>query len=129
MIETLLAGKKTGQMPYYQKFPPRVEWDWMLFLGIIPGALAASLLSDTFAWSRTPPLWGAAFGGAWAPRLAAAFAGGIMMGFASRWAGGCTSGHGISGSMQLALSSWLSVFSFFTGGILTALLIYRVIAV
>ncbi|MCK7514966.1 MAG: YeeE/YedE family protein [Desulfobacterales bacterium] len=29
--------------------------------------------------------------------------GGIFMGFGSRWAGGCTSGHGISGTLQLTV--------------------------
>jgi uncharacterized membrane protein YedE/YeeE len=49
------------------------------------------------------------------------------MGFGSRWANGCTSGHGISGTMQLAVSSWVSVVFFFIGGIVTAMLMYHVI--
>jgi len=44
----------------------------------------------------------------------------------ARWAGGCTSGHGISGTLQLAVSSWLAVICFFVGGIATALLIFHV---
>jgi hypothetical protein len=29
----------------------------------------------------------------------------LVIGLGARWAGGCTSGHGISGTLQLALSS------------------------
>jgi len=52
--------------------------------------------------------------------------GGVILGMGARWAGGCTSGHGISGTLQLAVSSWLAVICFFIGGIVTAMVIYRV---
>ena len=45
--------------------------------------------------------------------------------YGARLAGGCTSGHGISGTLQLAVSSWIAVICFFVGGIVTALLLYR----
>jgi hypothetical protein len=48
------------------------------------------------------------------------------MGLGARWANGCTSGHGISGTLQLAVSSWLAAVCFFIGGIATAQLIFRV---
>jgi uncharacterized membrane protein YedE/YeeE len=44
--------------------------------------------------------------------------------FGARLAGGCTSGHGISGSLQLALSGWVFFASVFVSGILTALLLF-----
>jgi uncharacterized protein len=40
-------------------------------------------------------------------------------------AGGCTSGHGISGSLQLAVSSWTFFLTMFVFGILTALVLFR----
>ncbi|HAE43594.1 MAG TPA: hypothetical protein DCG34_11870, partial [Clostridiales bacterium] len=40
------------------------------------------------------------------------------------WAGGCTSGHGISGTSQLSILSWVASIFFFIGGIVTAFLIY-----
>jgi hypothetical protein len=49
----------------------------------------------------------------------------MILGIGARWAGGCTSGHGISGTLQLAVSSWLATLSFFIGGILTAMILYR----
>ena len=57
-------------------------------------------------------------------RLISALLGGFLLGFGSRFASGCTSGHGISGTMQLAISSWLAAICFFVGGILTAFLIF-----
>ena len=42
------------------------------------------------------------------------------MAFGARFAGGCTSGHGISGTMQLNVGSWIAVICFFIGGIAVA---------
>jgi uncharacterized protein len=42
----------------------------------------------------------------------------------ARWAGGCTSGHGITGTLQFAVSSWMAVIAFFVGGIIAAYIIY-----
>jgi uncharacterized membrane protein YedE/YeeE len=47
------------------------------------------------------------------------------MAFGARMTGGCTSGHGISGTIQLAVSSWISVLCFFVGGALIAFPMYR----
>jgi uncharacterized protein len=52
-------------------------------------------------------------------------AGGAIMAFGARMAGGCTSGHGISGTLQLAVGSWISVICFFIGGIAVAMMMYR----
>jgi uncharacterized membrane protein YedE/YeeE len=59
-------------------------------------------------------------------RLLTALIGGIFLGFGARWAGGCTSGHGISGTLQLAVSGWLAVCAFFAGGAAVAFLLYGV---
>jgi hypothetical protein len=96
----------------------------MLVVGMVLGAFLSALLSGDFRLQWVPPRWEAAFGGDRLTRIVAAGAGGILLGFGSRWAGGCTSGHGISGTMQLALSSWVSACCFFVGGIVTALLIF-----
>ena len=127
MIERLFRGEKTLQRPYFQKYPPVISWDWMLVVGIFVGAFLSAQLSGTFQFTWVPDRWIETFGNTPTLRLVVAFVGGILMGIGSRWAGGCTSGHGISGTLQLAISSWLSVIGFFAGGIATALLIYRVL--
>ena len=61
-------------------------------------------------------------------RYVTVFFAGLLVLFGARLAGGCTSGHGISGTLQLAVSSWLAAVSFFVGGIAAAMLIFRVFA-
>lgn len=126
-IERLFRGDKVLQRPYFQQFAPTFGWDWTLILGVLVGAFISVLLSGTFRVTWVPDLWQQTFGNTPVIRLIVAFVGGILMGVGSRWAGGCTSGHGISGTLQLTVSSWVSVIGFFVGGIATAMLIFRVI--
>jgi uncharacterized membrane protein YedE/YeeE len=100
----------------------------MLVVGMVVGALISSLLSGDFGWQWVPDRWAAAFGTSALLRVFVAFLGGIVLGFGARWASGCTSGHGISGTMQLAVSSWISAICFFVGGILMAQILFGLIA-
>lgn len=127
MIERLFRGKAVEAKPYYQQFKPVVDWEWMLVVGLLLGAAASALLSGTFHWHWVPPLWAAKAGADPVVRWLVAFFGGICMGFGARWAGGCTSGHGISGTLQLAASGWLAVAGFFVGGIVTAVALFHII--
>ena len=120
MLEKLVRGGAVDMKPYYRRFTPTIDWEWMLVLGIVLGAAVSALLSGDFAWQWVPPMWRAAFGPAPALRIAVALFGGICIGFGSRWAGGCTSGHGISGALQLTVVSWIAALCFFIGGILAA---------
>lgn len=124
MIEQAISGRSVANQPYYKKFPAVVDWEWMFVLGIIIGSFISAMLSGEFQLRWLPSLWMARFGLAILPRFAAALSGGIVLGIGARWAGGCTSGHGISGTMQLAVSSWLAVILFFVGGVLTAKFIF-----
>ncbi|OGP55481.1 MAG: hypothetical protein A2162_09210 [Deltaproteobacteria bacterium RBG_13_52_11b] len=127
MIERLFRGGIVGEKAYYKKFAPSIDWEWMLVVGIFIGAFLSAQMSGQFHWSWVPNLWAKAFGDVPSVRWIVSLAGGIIMGIGARWAGGCTSGHGISGTLQLAVSSWLAAISFFIGGILTAMIIYRVL--
>jgi uncharacterized protein len=55
------------------------------------------------------------------PACGVGFGGGLLMAFGARLAGGCTSGHGISGTMQLNPGSWIAVICLFIGGIAVAI--------
>ena len=127
MIEKLIRGPKVAQKPYYQKIKLDIDWQWMLVLGIVFGAFFSALLSGDFRLQWVPSLWLSAFGNTPFLRVLAAMLGGILLGFGARWADGCTSGHGISGALQLAISSWISAIAFFIGGILMAQIIFRII--
>jgi uncharacterized membrane protein YedE/YeeE len=128
MILKLFRGKKVEENPYYQEVKPVVDWQWMLVVGMIVGALISALLSGDFRWQWVPPQWAAAFGANALVRVLVALLGGVLLGFGARWAGGCTSGHGISGTMQLAVSSWISAICFFVGGIVMAQILFGLIA-
>jgi uncharacterized membrane protein YedE/YeeE len=125
MIERLFRGRQVLEKPYYKKTPPKIEWGWMLVLGIVIGAFISARLSGRFELQWVPALWEQHFGQAPLPRLVVAFVGGILMGIGSRWAGGCTSGHGISGTLQLVVGSWLATICFFVGGIVAAALMFK----
>ena len=71
-------------------------------------------------------MWVDRFGDGIPLRAAIGFAGGVLMAFGARLAGGCTSGHGISGTLHLNPGSWLAAAFMFVGGIATAMLLYQV---
>lgn len=128
IIERFLRSPDVGLKPYYQKIKLDIDWQWMLVLGIVFGALFSALLSGDFAFQWLPALWLSAFGNTPVLRVLTAILGGIFVGFGARWADGCTSGHGISGALQLAVSSWISAIAFFISGILVAHILFRIFA-
>jgi uncharacterized protein len=103
---------------------PTVSWEWMVVVGIFVGALISSRLSGDRNAGTVPDLWRKRLGSSAAKRLAAAFIAGAVMMFGARLAQGCTSGHGISGSLQLAASSWVFSAVFFAVATLVAILLY-----
>jgi hypothetical protein len=126
MLGRVVAPKHTDSLKYYQENKPAVDWELMLVLGAIVGAFLAAWQGNELTSEWLPAMWAARFGeGSLTLRLGAALGGGILMAFGARLAGGCTSGHGISGTMQLSVGSWISVICFFVGGIVTALLMFR----
>ena len=109
---------------YYQEHSPKIGWEWMLVVGVFLGSLISSLASGDREPITVPALWERRFGSSVALRLTVAlFSAGLMM-FGARLAQGCTSGHGISGNLQLAASSWLFSIIFFAVAVVTAFLTY-----
>jgi uncharacterized membrane protein YedE/YeeE len=123
MIERLFRGHKAIDKLYYQEFKPVVDWELMLLIGIVLGSFISSQLSGQFSLRWVPDKWALAVSGNPFPRIIAAFLGGTVMGLGARWAGGCTSGHGLSGMLQLAVSGWIATLCFFAAGMLTAMMI------
>jgi uncharacterized membrane protein YedE/YeeE len=124
MVESAISRTSAEAMPYYRKFTPAIDWQWTLLAGIVIGAFLSSYLAGTFTVFLVPPFFGARFGTDPLLRGAVALAGGILLGLGARLAGGCTSGHGISGTLQLSLASWVAAACFFIGGIVVAGLIF-----
>jgi uncharacterized membrane protein YedE/YeeE len=125
MIEKLFAPERVKSLPYFIKEVPKIDWQWMLVVGIMIGSFVAAKLSGRFRWQFVPPMWEKRFGPNRVRRWIVAFVGGIIAIVGARMAGGCPTGHGLSGGMQLAVSGWLFLVFFFAGGILTAKILYR----
>lgn len=120
-IGRLFARRHTDSLEYYKKNPPRIGWEFVFVLATIAGAFIAAKTGGEFTNQWLPPFWAARFGaGTTLFHGAVGFGGGILMAFGARFAGGCTSGHGISGTMQLNVGSWIAVVCFFIGGIAVA---------
>jgi hypothetical protein len=116
----LIAPRHTALLTYFKDKPPRVNWGFVFVVATIVGGAIAALTGGEFANEWLPPVWEARFGDSVALRAAVAFTGGVLMAFGARLAGGCTSGHGISGTLQLNLASWITVICIFVGGIAVA---------
>lgn len=125
-IGMLIAPKHTRSLAYFKDNPPKFGWEATFVLATIIGGLIAALSGGDFNNQWVPDMWAAKFGADSLPlRAAAAFGGGILMAFGARLAGGCTSGHGISGTLQLNVASWIAVIFFFIGGVILANLVFR----
>ena len=88
------------------------------------GAFAASVAARQFQVETVPAAWRRRFGASVPRRFAAAFLGGAIEMYGARLAGGCASGHGISGTLQLALSSWVFTILMFATAILFGLYLF-----
>ncbi len=128
MIEGLFTSERVHERPYYQRYAPKIEWQWLLVLGVVIGAFISAQASGVWEPRWVPERWAEAFGTVVSVRLLVAFIGGVLLGLGARWANGCTSGHGISGTLQLAVSGWVAAACFFASGTAAAMLIYHVIA-
>ena len=110
---------------YWIKFPFSFDYGVLFLVGIFIGGLVNAITSNTFKWEKVPRVWREYFGRSVAKRLIVAFIGGVLVLYGARMAGGCTSGHGLSGGLQLALSSWVFLITMFVVGVLFAALLFR----
>lgn len=109
---------------YWAKYTPKWDYGTLFLIGSLIGAALSALTSRSFKLETVPLTWRERFGDSKPLRFLVAFLGGALMLFAARLAGGCTSGHGISGTLQLAVSSWTFFIVMFAAGIVTARLVF-----
>ncbi len=132
-IEGAVARDHVESNAYFAKYlvstadkaNPVVDWQFALVIMLIAGAFLARKLGGAPKPEAVPQTWAAAFGPSKARRYLGAFLGGVLLLFGARLAGGCTSGHGISGGLQLAVSSYLFMAAMFASGIAAAMLLLR----
>lgn len=123
-----IAPDHVAQNSYYLKeygasgggFKPIFNWQMALDIAMVVGAFLSAWLGKTWRVERVPSVWAERFGTSVLKRYSAAFVGGFVLLFGARMAGGCTSGHGISGGLQLAVSSWVFFLSMFVSGLIVA---------
>lgn len=99
---------------------PKLDWEWMLAAGVLVGSFLSARASSDRDTRLVPKQWARRFGPKPSRRYAGAFVGGALMMFGARMAKGCTSGHGISGTLQLAASSLVFSSVMATTGVLFA---------
>lgn len=127
LIEGLFSTSHVENNEYLAKHVVKeaaVDWQMLLVLGILIGAFLSAWLGRSTQRETIPALWAWRFGKRTVVRYAGAFIGGVLVLFGARMAGGCTSGHGISGALQLSVGSWVFFASFFAVGVLTAFVLF-----
>jgi hypothetical protein len=124
MVERQVAPEHVKANAYFEKEKVKVDWQFMLVIGIFVGALAGAASDRSFKLESVPPVWAERFGHGVGRRAVAAFAGGAVAMFGARLADGCPSGHGLSGLMQLSVSGFSALALFFGTGVLVARLVY-----
>ena len=124
MIEKIFDPEHVAKNSYFLKELPIIDWQWVMVIGILIGSFIAAATSGSFKWQAVPDMWQQHFGPSVAKRAAYAFVGGIIAMFGARLADGCPSGHGLSGSLQLAVSGYVALACFFLGGVIVARILY-----
>lgn len=116
-IENIFVSQHVQGNPYFQRYPPILNWRVFLDFGIILGAFFGAVIGNDFK-IRVPIK---------KIRFLQVFIGGVMMGFGARLALGCNVGHIASGVPQLALSSLLTFASIVIGAYVGTRLLTRLV--
>lgn len=124
LLENSVAAGYVAANEYYMKEKVKVDWQFMLVVGIFLGALISSLTDKSFKLEAVPPTWAARFGPSVGKRAIWAILGGMVAMIGARMADGCPSGHGLSGMMQSSVSGLVALALFFGTGVLVARLVY-----
>lgn len=125
LVEQQVAPERVTANEYFARTKVKVDWQFMLVLGIFAGAFIASSTDRSFRLEAVPPVWKERFGPSVGKRAAGAFLGGIVAMIGARMASGCPSGHGLSGLMQLSVSGFTALGMFFITGVAVAAVVYR----
>ena len=124
-----LANQRMGVTGSYAELgslvrgPARgTSWRTWFFIGLAGGAALAGLLQGG-------PKLGLSYGALGvalplAMLIPMLFVGGVLIGFGARWAGGCTSGHGISGTSSLSITSFVATGTFMAAAILVTFVLH-----
>jgi uncharacterized membrane protein YedE/YeeE len=113
------------QNDYFQSIQKPGHWELIFLSGAFLSGVIISVLRKDFRIQLIHSGWEKTEGNSPVKRIVWAFVAGFIMLFGARMAGGCTSGHVISGGMQVAFSSLLFGVFVFAGLLATGKIFYR----
>ena len=119
----LLTG--TTENSYFEKIKNSGNWQVIFLTGALLAGFIISVVKKEFKWVLIHSNWERFKGSSKTKRILWSFIGGFVLIFGARMAGGCTSGHIVSGGMQLAASSMLFAVFTFAGLLITGKLFYH----
>ncbi len=100
------------------------NWEMFFLGGAFTAGLVLSLSRKQFKFIWVHTNWEKYKGASVPKRIIWSYIGGFLLLFGARMASGCTSGHVISGGMQLAISSYIFAAFVFAGLLLTGKFFY-----
>jgi len=122
-----LADSITGTTAnnYFPLIQKPGHWELLFLTGAVIAGLLNSINRKEFKLTLIHSNWERFKGNSASKRIVWAFIGGFILIIGARMAGGCTSGHVLSGGMQLAVSSLVFTIFVFTGLLVTGRLFYK----
>lgn len=114
----------TRDNAYFTKIEKSGNWELLFLAGAFLAALIIALVRKEFKLVLLHTNWKKHKNDNAVSRIIWAFVGGFILIFGARFAGGCTSGHVLSGGMQLAISSLVFAVFVFAGLLITGRLFY-----
>ena len=113
------------QNSYFENIKIPGHWELIFLTGAFLASFILALIKREFKLKAIYSRWEETKGPSVSKRLIWAFIAGFILLFGARMAGGCTSGHIISGGMQLAVSSLVFGLFVFIAFIITGKLFYK----
>jgi len=118
-----VAGTTTNG--YFDKIQAPGHWEMIFLIGAFFSGLVLSLIRKEFKLVLIHENWKIYEGTSAFNRIGWSFIGGFILIIGARMAGGCTSGHILSGGMQLAISSLVFALFVAVGLLVTGRLFYK----
>lgn len=110
---------------YFTKIQTPGNWELVFLAGAFMAGLVISLIKKEFKFILIHDNWKKYRGESAKERILWSFLGGFILILGARMAGGCTSGHILSGGMQLAFSSLTFAVFVFIGLLFTGKKFYK----
>ena len=122
-VADLVTGITTND--YFLKIQDPGHWEMLFFIGALISGIVISIFRKEFKITLIHTNWRKYKGSSVSKRIIWSFIGGFILIIGARMAGGCTSGHILSGGMQLSLSSLVFAFFVFSGFLITGKYFYK----